>query len=383
MAVNVLMYTFNNVVPNAGGISRMVYFLGCLLERRGYNVYYLAFKSLESDISLANQYFFPTESPNSAENLAFLQNFVEKRQVHYILNHIAINERYTPLLFKIGQEVRVVSVLHNAVLNHVSNLAYQYEYELKKRKLSFAFYFLKLAWTRNLLEGLYICRHKTYYTCLLKNSFRIVVVSKSNANEFSRVVGTSSDKVVAISNFIKLPIGQKWKKEKIVLWCGRVETRIKRIDKMLYYWSIVGKKHEDWRLLIMGSGNLGEMKRYATSLKAPNVVFLGNVDTAQYYEKASILCHTSVTESFGLVLVEAMSYGVVPMAFNSFPACDDIITEESGVKISPFDDKLYMESLEKLMTDKCLLEKMSRNCRSAASRFGEDLAEEEWCKLLN
>lgn len=45
----------------------------------------------------------------------------------------------------------------------------------------------------------------------------------------------------------------------------------------------------------------------------------------------------SAFEGFGLVLVEAMSYGVVPMAFNSFSNCSDIIDDDkNGILVTPF-----------------------------------------------
>ena len=64
------------------------------------------------------------------------------------------------------------------------------------------------------------------------------------------------------------------------------------------------------------------------------------------FKLATILCMTSASESFGLVLVEAMSYGVIPFAFNSFPAVTDIIQNGiNGFLVEPFDIEQYAERL--------------------------------------
>lgn len=67
------------------------------------------------------------------------------------------------------------------------------------------------------------------------------------------------------------------------------------------------------------------MRDYANSIVAYNIVFTGLVQTEGYYKKASIFCHTSLSESFGLVLAEAVNWGCVPITFDDFPACQDII----------------------------------------------------------
>ena len=103
-------------------------------------------------------------------------------------------------------------------------------------------------------------------------------------------------------------------------------------------------KYEDWSLIIVGGGRqLDEMRQLAANLKLVNVKFEGFQDPKSYYERASIFCMTSSYEGFGIVLVEAMQYGVVPMAFNSYISVTDII--ENGVMvflIEPFDIDAYV-----------------------------------------
>lgn len=53
-----------------------------------------------------------------------------------------------------------------------------------------------------------------------------------------------------------------------------------------------------------------------------------------------------VLSQFSYVLIEAMQYGVVPFAFDSYKAASDIIKDGvDGFLISPFDVEKYSEKL--------------------------------------
>ena len=59
-----------------------------------------------------------------------------------------------------------------------------------------------------------------------------------------------------------------------------------------------------------------------------------------------IFCMTSNYEGFPMVLLEAMQFGCVPIAFKSFESLDDIIiNHNNGYQITPFDIYEYINSL--------------------------------------
>lgn len=59
---------------------------------------------------------------------------------------------------------------------------------------------------------------------------------------------------------------------------------------------------------------------------------------------------TSNFEGFPMVLTEAMQFGCVPVAFNSFEAIADIIIpEKTGELVTPFSIKEYKEKLSLLI----------------------------------
>ena len=55
----------------------------------------------------------------------------------------------------------------------------------------------------------------------------------------------------------------------------------------------------------------------------------------QHYKEASIFLLTSDLEGFGLVVIESMSYGVVPVVYGSYEAIYDIIDNGKSGLITP------------------------------------------------
>jgi glycosyltransferase involved in cell wall biosynthesis len=93
---------------------------------------------------------------------------------------------------------------------------------------------------------------------------------------------------------------------------------------------------------------------------------------------------TSLFEGFGLVLVEAMHYGVVPMAFNSYANVSDIIEDgKSGYLISPFDINAYAERLAWLMIHEDERQSMSLTAKQKSEEFSMDRIGGKWDKLID
>ena len=141
---------------------------------------------------------------------------------------------------------------------------------------------------------------------------------------------------------------------KIVLNVGRL-TADKRQSELLNIWSKIENKN-DWKLWIVGDGE--EKKRLEAmiiELNLSNSVKLleSTSNISKIYKKASIFAFCSITEGFGMVLLEAMSFGIPCISFDcpSGPR-DIVISNYNGYLIennnfNAFKDKLeYMIRVE-------------------------------------
>ncbi len=173
-------------------------------------------------------------------------------------------------------------------------------------------------------------------------------------------------------------------KEREVLMVSRMVFCQKRPDRMLRIWKKVEESCPDWHLTLIGDGDYAEaMRSLIRRWNLKHVTMTGQTDPTFYYRKASILCLTSSTEGFGLVLLEAARHGVVPMAFDSFGAVHDLIEDgENGCLIAPFDLDDYANRLTTLMKDSELRNRLAKNAIKQSDKFGLDTIIPRWYHLF-
>jgi len=142
--------------------------------------------------------------------------------------------------------------------------------------------------------------------------------------------------------------------------------------------------YPDWSLKIVGDGEeKATVMKLAENMKLKNVYFEGYQNPIKYYEEAAIFCMTSAYEGFGMVLIEAMAYKTVPIAFNSFLSVTDIIVHNSnGILVKPFDKNEYVNEICKLIEDSSYREKLSREAQRSVKRFASDEIINDWFSLF-
>lgn len=218
---------------------------------------------------------------------------------------------------------------------------------------------------------------------------RIIFLSENEISLAEKFIGKKLSKCVAINNPLTLnySIDESIldKKKKEVLIVSRLYNPEKRIDKALRIWQIVEMKGmEDWRLRIVGDGvDKQSLIDLSNSLGLRRVSFEGKQYPEPYYESASIFMMTSAVEGWGLTLTESMQTGVVPMAFNSYPALTDIITDGYDGLIIPNNDiDAYADKLINLMRDKDNRERMALNGLTSCRRFEMDKIVDQWVNMI-
>ena len=135
--------------------------------------------------------------------------------------------------------------------------------------------------------------------------------------------------------------------------------------------------------MVGGAHDFDAVKKLAGTLGLERVHFEGFQNPEPYYREASIFCMTSAYEGFPNVLVEAASFGCVPVAFDSFAAARDIISDgENGCLVPAFDLDAYAETLARLMSDDALRERLAKNACRDAVRFSPAHIIDRWFELF-
>lgn len=103
----------------------------------------------------------------------------------------------------------------------------------------------------------------------------------------------------------------------------------------------------------------------------------------KYYKRAKIYCMCSSYEGFPMVLLEAMGYGVVPIAFNTFEAYNSIIDNGNcGFSIKPYDEDAYVSQLISLMENEASLKVLQESCIERSVDFLPEVIFSQWDNLF-
>lgn len=196
-------------------------------------------------------------------------------------------------------------------------------------------------------------------------------------------------KLVSIPNFIDIFVPENTDDRLTqVVSVGRLHYD-KNFERLLEMWARIAPKYPEWTLKIIGEGELErKLKDMAAALNIEkSVIFTGALPHSEVIKELSqsgIYAMTSRYESFGIALVEAMSQGCVPVAFDVRVGPEAIIdNKKDGFLIPDNDEAAFISALEELMNDDGLCSELSKNASEKAKKFSKENVMDEWLKILN
>ena len=97
---------------------------------------------------------------------------------------------------------------------------------------------------------------------------------------------------------------------------------------------------------------------------------------------SSIYLMTSYTESFGIVLIEAMSHGIPCIAFDSAEGAREIINSgENGYLIKNRNQEAMIMKIKDLINNEEERIRIGKQARKSVKKYTSDIVGEEWITL--
>lgn len=394
--MNILFVSNIPFNPIAGGLERVTDSLAKELKKRGYSIFYLCGKLLQSELHLLD-YDFPADLyqlPNygmfdDKENLSFYKRIQAELRIDIVVNQRGLDGALNNMLPVTC--VSLISVIHSTpdgysriVPRSLADLSIPPFLKLKKAlKKTFPAIF-RFYWKRRLLNEL---RRK--YPQLAQYSHAIVTLSETDKGILANYISANDrKKVFAIGNpntFRVTCAFSPESKRKVILYVGRLEQREKEPLRLLNIWKLLHLKYPEWELKIVGEGEeKNAMQEYTRLQNLSNVSFEGRkTNVTQYYKEASFVCLTSNFEGWGMVLTEGMQYGCIPITFNNYGAASDIIDDNiNGCLIPAFDLEQYAARLSELMSNDNKRIEMSKAAIEKVKLFSVENTANKWEKLF-
>jgi glycosyltransferase involved in cell wall biosynthesis len=382
---------FINKFPNIGGVESVTVSLSNFFQRKGHKVIIISFE--QEDDSILNELDKNVRLYYLSHPVVSVKNLIEVRKI-FIENEtdVILNQWCLPFftsafcrLAGLGIRCSVVSIHHNAPNENHKLRSFIDKLNASQSVFSKIWYTcLKHFWKYTTIFSLRI-------TYLL--SAKYIVLSESFIPLFLSFTGVSNKgKIEAISNPLTIPIEAINLKEYFshkkneIIYVGRLEENQKKITRILEIWEALYQANDDWKLKIIGDGPDKEMLiSYAKDKKLKNVSFEGFQNPLEYYRSAKILLLTSDYEGFGLVITEAMAYGVVAVVLGSYDAVYDIIdNNNNGFIIEPsFEAKKFIEKISSLINNKLYLKNFSEKSIRSTSNFSVESIYQKWIDLFS
>lgn len=185
------------------------------------------------------------------------------------------------------------------------------------------------------------------------------------------------------SNIVRIPPGvdlntfypgEKTENVQLIYFGGF--RRYKRPEFILsVYEELVGQIH-DLKIVVTGDGPLLEKIKNEALIKNYNIIFKGKVEQdelSRLIRESWVNLHFSITEGWGLSIMEASASGTPTIAFKVPGVVDTIENNYNGFLVNNIDEfkKLLLETIYKNI-------EYSKNSRAFAERFNWDTTEELW-----
>jgi N-acetyl-alpha-D-glucosaminyl L-malate synthase BshA len=366
--------------PSIGGSGIVATELGNELARRGHNVHFITYeKPFRMDAGLKN-IFFHKVNINEYElfkypdyTLPLAEKMVEVNKkyaldilhVHYAVPHAtaalmarAISKQYSSCCPK------VITTLHGTDIT-------------------------LLALDPNL---------DSIIKFSIENSSGVTAVSKSLKQETKKILSTQKA-IEVIYNFYepkspsvsreKIRSKLKVKQDEFLLIHMSNLRAVKRIPDLLNILSLVPKKHKV-KLLILSGGGFAPYMPLARKLGIQNQIIIksGVRDIENYINASDAGIYTSDTESFGMGILETMSYGKPVLATKAGGVPEVIADKKTGLLYELGNLKGFVQGITSLIKDKKFAATLGANAKVRAARLFDtqkivDQYEEYYRKILN
>lgn len=237
----------------------------------------------------------------------------------------------------------------------------------------------------HILEKMYLKKHFDGY----------IAVSNFTKEKLVQKLKIPADKIKIVYNGIDLSlyesvnVNNKYSNPTIVIVCRLVDY--KRIDDLIRALAILKSDFSDIRLKIVGTGPSEEhLKSLAIDLGVQeNTDFLGKIkenhELISILKKSHVFALPSITEGFGMVVIEAMASGIPYVASNIPPIKEVTNNGVGGALFTPKNHEELAYNIKNILTDEQLRENLIQSMSNFVKRYEwEKLSDEieEYYKLI-
>lgn len=230
------------------------------------------------------------------------------------------------------------------------------------------------------------------YLNVIKNKYYnidyLFALTKTLEQDYKKVLKNNHHtKVILMPNMLyEIPSKTSKLDTKNIITVSRLDYGKKNDDIIKSFAKLEDK---ELKLYIIGDGKEYEnLKNLVNNLELKDRVILTGYknkdEIEKYMLKSSLFLMASLTEGLPMVLLEAMSYGIPCIAYETASGVNDIIRDgKNGFVIKNRNEKEYIKNINKIMNDNDLRKEMGKEARKTICNFSKDEILKKWYKVLD
>ncbi len=347
--------------PHLGGTEKIVWKYSTLLKDRGneLSIYTLSIPSTK-EFEVVDGIRIYRKSKIKYFSIGFDKNLINFDIVH---SHSMINSITLNIYKKLNKDSVVISHYHDGY----DQLLKEYSDDANRKKL------------------------EKFVPFLIRGDFDCYITPSNYAKDKLIKFGVKKEKIEVLphgvedfSSYDKTLIRKKYgidEKSKIIGFVGRL-TKTKGPQYLVDFMPEI-LKNVDATLMLVGpnpeqrlNGFIGlqeQLKRRVKELNIEkNVVFTGPIqytDMPYYYNAFDILAAPTISEAFGLSILESLNAGKPVVAFNSTAVPELVIDNKNGILIDPSNYEKMGSAIIKILTDQDLYLKYSNFAKEFVKNY--------------
>lgn len=226
-----------------------------------------------------------------------------------------------------------------------------------------------------------------------------------NQNKFTKYMFKKLDKYVVLTQHDKKLIKQKFNENVLVinnpksmtsnkvtnlenkqfLAVGRFSEE-KNFSLLIDMFNEYHKINKEWKLAIVGEGELKE--EYNKKIKEYNLQKFVSIKKftnkiSKHYLNSSVYLMSSFYEGWGMVIGEAIEFGLPVISFDISSAPEMIKDGYNGYIVNKNSLNKYVDSMIKISSDETLLKEFSQNSKIFSSNFDNKIVIKRWIDMFN
>ena len=349
------------------------------------------FLSKNYDVEVVCVYHYPSNEVIKLDKRVKVKYLLKEKYLpnKHLIKELVSEKKFLKLIIELFKSIKIILLKKIKMINYIKkcdsgiiiSTRPEHNYIMSEYSMENT---LKIATEHNY--------HSSFYSNRVVNSCSDVdlfIVSTKDQEEYykNKFNGTNINVFMIPfglnNNFLEVSKLDK----KYIISVGRLSKEKGFLD-LIDIFNLIHKKESNIKLKIIGYGEEEEniRKRIDDLNLNSSVILLGKKSSEEVKKEmlnSTMYLMTSYTESFGIVLIEAMSCGVPCIIFDSAKGALELIKDGyNGYIIENRDNKRYAEVVLNTLKDKNKLKELGKNSKEYSKQFNINNVEELWLKVL-